>query len=127
MLKHKNIRSELRGYLGGTVARYEKLVNRNLNEVNYKREWSNQQFAIEFFLEDMNVLKSGPPCIDIFLYDEDELELVQNVAQEMLEFDRIGKSEGYGVAFQSAIWVGCYEAAKVALGLILRNDANPPS
>jgi hypothetical protein len=126
MIKRENMRNELRHYLQKTLRRYEVLFHDDGAATDYKAAWHDQKYAIDFVVEDIDIIGDGPPCIGILLYDIQEVNAVEEVGRNFLDFYLIGQSGDYKAAFQSSKWYDVYVSAKTALELILRNDANPP-
>ena len=126
MLKYPNMRNELRYYLKETVSEHESLDVTCGDVSVFKSAWFSQKYAIDFILEDIDILGDAWPCIGVLLYNSDEVEAVRKVGQNFYDFYIIGENGDYRAAFQSKQWQGSYEAAKSALALVSANDAHPP-
>jgi hypothetical protein len=127
MLKHENMRNELRIYLTRTIERGDALSKAAKESYDYKSAWYDQKFAIDFVVEDINIIDDGAPCVGILLYNLEEVQAVQKVGIDFLDFYRIGQSGDYMAAFQSSKWRDVYLSAKAALTLVLLNDTAPPN
>jgi hypothetical protein len=127
MLKYENMRNELRYYLRETIDLYDAIEHRSDGENVYKDAWFDQKYAIDFVVEDLNIIDVGPPCVGVLLYNLNEVEAVRQLGLKFLEFYHIGESDGYKAAFHSEAWQQVYASAKSALELIVSNDADPPT
>lgn len=127
MLKYENMRNELRLYLQRTIARFHSLRLDTEGHIDYKSAWYGQKYAIDFIVEDIDIIGDGPLCVGILLYDLEEVSAVREVGQNFLDFYLIGQSGDHKAAFRSDKWQDVYVSAKAALDLILLNDANPPN
>ena len=126
MLKHQNMRNELRSYLSGTLEIHGKVAGGNTDASELKNAWFDQKYAIDFVLEDIDILNDGASCIGILLYNPHEVEAVRKVGVEYLAFYQIGQRGDYKTAFASSAWHNAYVSSKTALEIMLLNDANPP-
>lgn len=121
MIEYKNMRAELRLYLADTVKMFDALREPKIDSSPLQTAWSEQMVAINFILEDINVLSGKNDWIGVVFYDSNEMEAVRAVGQHLLEFYKIGQRGDYPRAFASAAWAMACEAAKSALALV---DAN---
>jgi hypothetical protein len=127
MIKYENMRNELRYYLRETVDLWGSIDYESVDGAVYKNAWYDQKYAIDFVVEDLNIIDDGPPCVGVLLYNLREVEVVRQLGLKFLEFYRIGESNGYKAAFHSDAWRDVHMLAKSALELILLNDARPPN
>jgi hypothetical protein len=123
MLKQPNMRNELKQYLSSTIGLYEQLQRNSTDGTRFKDAWYKHMFAINFVLEDIDVLGKNPSCIGVLLYDSAEDFAIQEVGRRYYDFyqERIGKD--FEAAFRSYQWTEAVVAAKSALSLLLHNDA----